>query len=147
MKIIFLDIDGVLCSARSKAAYGGYPLSTDPTTWGRFDRCAIDLLRRAVAVTGAHIVLSSSWRKSVNVPALEFALGVSIFGMTREAEMDEPRGSQIADWLSSNPAVAHYAILDDDEDFTEDQLHRLCKTSKHNGFMLAQFNKLLELLT
>lgn len=62
MKIIFLDIDGVLNSHASCSALGGVPWPMKPYNWGFFDRVAVGLLRKAVNQTGAVCVLSSSWR-------------------------------------------------------------------------------------
>lgn len=146
MKVIFLDIDGVLCSGRSGAAYDGYPKPTDVTTWDKFDRVAIDLLRAAIIKTNAKIVLSSSWRESVSIPTLEYCLGIKILDTTRIAIEDDMRGNQIADWLQSNPDVTRYAVLDDEDNLTAEQMDRLCRTSKRNGFLLGHYEELLELL-
>lgn len=148
MKIIFLDIDGVLCSQRSDTAYHGRPTPTDTTLWDKFDRCAIDLLKAAVEATGAHVVLSSTWRTTVNMPTLEYCLGVKILDATRaDATPDEQRGLQIKDWLDAHPEVTRYAILDDDDGMLPSQTDKLCRTSKRNGFLLGHFDELLELLS
>lgn len=147
MKVIFLDIDGVLCSMRSEKAYYGSPEAGDPSTWDRFDHCAIDLLKRALKETDAKVVLSSNWRGAVNMPTLEYCLGIKIIDRTRDpASADELRGQQIQDWLAAHPEVTRYAILDDDEDMLPAQLDKLCRTSKRNGFLLGHYDELLELL-
>lgn len=146
MKVIFLDIDGVLCSMRSSAALGGYPAAGNPTSWGKFDDVAIRLLQEAIRQTGAVIVLSSSWRNDVNREALQWRLGIRIEDVTRYGAESEPRGVQIHDWLLRNPGVTEYAILDDDEDMLQDQMPRLCRTSKRNGFLLAHYEELIKLL-
>ena len=48
MKVVFLDIDGVLNSVRSCIAYDGYPWqgdSDEEREWHKFDQVAIALLR------------------------------------------------------------------------------------------------------
>jgi len=147
MKVIFLDIHGVLCCARSAAALGGYPAAGNPSAWYRFDNTAIALLRAAVAHTGAKVVLSSNWRETVNLDALEYRLGIKFVGTTR-ATTDETdtRGARVADWLAANPSVSAYAILDDDMDFNPDQMACLCLSSKRNGFLLGHFDQMCELL-
>lgn len=147
MKVIFLDIDGVLCSMRSAIAHGGYPQAANTATWNRFDRTAIALLRTAIDQTGAEIVLSSKWREEVNIPTLEYCLGIKILDTTRISIDKEIRGAQIADWLASNPDVTRYAILDDDEDMMPAQMDHLCRTSKRNGFLIGHYDELIELLS
>jgi hypothetical protein len=147
MKVIFLDINGVLCSMRSAAAHGGYPAPGNPSSWDRFDETAIALLRAAVTHTGARVVLGSNWRDTVNLGALEYRLGVKIHDVTRAAtEEGDSRGARVLDWLAAHPEVERYAILDDDDDFYQNQMDRLCLTSKRNGFLLGHFDELVELL-
>lgn len=146
MKVIFLDIDGVLCCARSCVAHGGYPAAGNPVSWGKFDEVAIKLLQEAMRKTGAIVVLSSNWRSTVNLEALQWRLGIRIESVTREGTEAEPRGAQIHDWLIRHSAVEAYAILDDDEDMLPDQMPHLCLTSKRNGFLLGHYEELLEKL-
>lgn len=146
MKVIFLDIDGVLCSMRSSAALGGYPAAGNPTSWGRFDDVAIRLLQEAIRHTGAVVVLSSTWRNEANREALQWRLGIRIADVTRAGTEVEPRGAQIHDWLIRRPEVVSYAILDDDADMLQGQMPRLCQTSKRNGFLLAHYEQLCTLL-
>lgn len=146
MKVIFLDIDGVLCCARSCVAHGGYPAAGNPVSWGKFDEVAIKLLQEAMRKTGAIVVLSSNWRSTVNLEALQWRLGIRIESTTREGTEAEPRGAQIHDWLIRHSGVESYAILDDDEDMLPDQMPHLCLTSKRNGFLLGHYEELLEKL-
>lgn len=146
MKVIFLDIDGVLCSHRSCAANGGYPAPGNPVSWGKFDDVAVRLLQEAILKTMATVVLSSNWRSTVNLAALQWRLGIRIDSVTREGTEAEPRGAQIHDWLVRHPGVESYAILDDDEDMLPDQMEHLCLTSKRNGFLLGHYDDLLEKL-
>lgn len=148
MKVIFLDIDGVLCCARSCAALGGYPAAGNPVSWGKFDEVAIKLLQDLIRKTGSIIVLSSSWRNEANLDALQWRLSVRIEDVTRaSATPTEYRGAQIHDWLIRHPGVEAYAILDDDEDMLPDQMPHLCLTSKRNGFLLGHYDVLLEKLS
>lgn len=146
MKVIFLDIDGVLCSMRSSAAQGGYPAAGNPASWGKFDDTAVELLRTAIAETGAVVVLSSSWRTEVNIGALEYRLGLRIRDVTRASNEDDMRGKQIGDWLATHDDVQRYAILDDGEDMLPHQMDKLCRTSKRNGFLLGHYEELVEML-
>src|SRR5690606_20696318 len=119
VKVIFLDIDGVLNSTRSSAALGGMPWPglKKERDWQLFDPVAVGLLRRACEKTGAVCVLSSSWRALLDdfgLQDLAQRLGVKIIGRTRTTQGGEIRGKQIADWLEAHPEVDAYAILDDD---------------------------------
>lgn len=61
MTVIFLDIDGVLCTPLSVRLNW---LFRRPMERPFFDPIALGLLRRLVRRTGARVVLSSSWRYS-----------------------------------------------------------------------------------
>ena len=59
MKVIFLDIDGVLLPGRAhRLPPSGFP---DPRIH-RLDAVAIDMLRELVMETGAKLVWSTSWK-------------------------------------------------------------------------------------
>ena len=60
MKIIFLDIDGVLNSSEYRKRMGRKYYSEI------IDRSKMPLLKKIVEATGAKIVLSTSWRKFWN---------------------------------------------------------------------------------
>ena len=109
MKIIFLDVDGVLNSANDLYSI---ELKNDKH---------FDLLKELVDKSGAKIVLSSSWRigfspathKSDNV--LDTKLkdrGISIYDFT--PCMTGERSDEIHEWLKENP-VDKFVIIDDEE--------------------------------
>lgn len=147
MKVIFLDIDGVLCSMRSSMAYSGPPVAAETSTWTKFDEVSIRLLQEAVRSTGAVVVLTSSWRGKVGKELLQWRLGVRLEDVTRPEKDGEVRGNQIKDWLDDHPEVTHYAILDDDEDMLPEQMPHLILTSKRNGFLLGHYDQLCEALS
>lgn len=149
MKVIFLDIDGVLNSDRSCMALGGYPhpWPEDGQDWYLFDSVAVALLARATSAAGAVCVLSSSWR--ILLPSLSSLgrwLGVPIIDKTRQAQGNEPRGQQIQDWLDAHPDVTQYAILDDSIDMLEEQAERLVRVPPANGMTQLNYLELLTLL-
>lgn len=138
MKVIFLDIDGVLNSSRSCAAFGGFPFPgrKRERDWGKFDEVAIGLLRRIVKQTGASCVLSSSWRLGMSEgEMLDLAnrLGVPLIGRTRSNAGREPRGAQIQDWLDEHQDVQCYVIVDDDSDVLEEQQEFFVKVQFADG--------------
>jgi len=101
MKVIFLDIDGVLnCSKTHNPR--NLPYVIDPKLLKRFER----LLER----TGAKVVLSSTWRYD---PAGLFSAkrqGVPFIGVTPDMP-HKPRRKEILSWLKGHPKVARYLSL------------------------------------
>ena len=117
MKVIFLDIDGVLNSKRYDNESGINRKVMDPTR--------LDLLRYIVDETEAEIVLSSSWRqgwsKSENACSRsgkmiydEFvAAHIDIYDKTPYFGIGADRSKEIKAWLEENPPVESFVILDD----------------------------------
>ena len=133
MRVIFLDIDGVLNSTRTCIATGGYPgeeLEAKDLT--RFDWIAIGLLRRLCESSGIQIVLSSSWRIIVDIKKLGDAMGLPIIDKT--PVLASSRGNEIARWLSEHPEVEQWAIIDDDSDMLDSQRSRFVRTDGHEGY-------------
>jgi hypothetical protein len=130
MKVIFLDIDGVLnytqwyVSDRNPGNLNGEEGDIDPL-------CA-ERINNICQVTDAKIVLSSDWRISwpYCIDRLEKG-GIKnglVIDKTPEhmwnefaSEEYKSRGSEIDDWLSKHPECDRYVILDDRKDFTEEQ--------------------------
>ena len=110
MKVIFLDIDGVLnCSKTHNPR--NLPYVIDPKLLTRFER----LLER----TGAKVVLSSTWRYD---PAGLFSAkrqGIPFIGVTPDMP-HKPRRKEILAWLKGHPKVARYVVIDDDDDGLDD---------------------------
>lgn len=135
-KVIFLDVDGVLNSENfyrwlgdnHKRKYCGYEL---------LDQRAILCLQDIVFVTGADIVLSSSWRlsRSCLKRLEEQLLPYDLRFVDRTVSIPhEDRGSEIKEWLSRHPYVTHFVILDDDSDMG-DLMDHLVKTSVQSGLL------------
>lgn len=136
MKILFLDIDGVLnCAGTYEKKYAhvgkGGIFGLDPLFMNRY----YEILRK----TRAKVVLSSSWRKGDwRSELVECGLDIKdiidvtpIMPLEGGAEEME-RGKEVAEWLRwTRHNVTQYAILDDDSDFLPDQ--PLFKTTWQNG--------------
>ena len=115
MKIVFLDIDGVLNSWR----YDQMRISLQDN----IDETRLPLLYKIVSSTDAKIVLTSSWRKhwerdsdkadsiGQNLNQLFEKYGLVIFDKTIEL-LDNNRTDEIRDWLANN-SVEQFAIIDD----------------------------------
>jgi hypothetical protein len=126
MKVLFLDIDGVVNCKTTTRRYRGLML---------VERRLADIVRDiVVAVPDLKVVLSSSWREAAGGRAVVEEQVVTCFDVTPcfQAE-DDVRGYEIQAWLEMNPGVEKYAILDDDSDFLPHQLPSLFKTTTDVG--------------
>jgi hypothetical protein len=106
MKVIFLDIDGVLNCKKTRNPRK-FPYVVDPKLVRRFKR----LLDR----TGAKVVLSSTWRYD---PAGLFSArraGIPFMDVTPDMPK-RPRRDEVLTWLKQHPRVKRYAIIDDEDD-------------------------------
>ena len=106
MKVIFLDIDGVLNSRKTLNARK-FPYAIDQELLTRL----LQLLEQ----TGASVVLSSTWRYD---PAGIFSAkhhGVPFIDITPDMP-DEPRCKEILEWLRHHPEVTRFIVIDDEDD-------------------------------
>ncbi len=129
MKVIFLDIDGVL---------NVYPPGRDE--YGdHFMPHLIENLKYILDNTGAKIVVSSSWRLCGEQTMKEMwekrNLPGEVIGITPNmtyginCNTSTPRGKEIERWLYTNIGIESYVILDDDSDMLEDQMINFVRTS------------------
>ena len=149
MKVIFLDIDGVLNSNDFFASnhqdvvafYKGHE-----SCWNNinvsikrqmmdidFDK--LKILKSVIDETHAKVVVTSSWKKMHIYPYIvnEFnKLGIPIIGHTNDNGSD--RGMGIKRYLLTHK-VDEYVIIDDDifDDYDDEIMNRLVKTSFYNG--------------
>ena len=144
MKVLFLDVDGVINSVRSAVAFDGYPWDVDEENIKQFDHVAITLIRRICRDTNCKIILSSTWRRSVGHKKLADALDLPVIDST-PTHMDATRGEEIAAWLRKNE-VDKYVIIDDDADMLEEQLPYFVKVDPYNGLSYDNYTKILEIL-
>jgi hypothetical protein len=106
MKVIFLDIDGVL-NCHKTPNPRKFPYIIDDELLSRFK----ELLSR----TGASVVLSSTWRYD---PAGIFSAKhyrVPFIDITPDMP-HEPRCAEILAWLQNHPEVTRFAVIDDEDD-------------------------------
>lgn len=134
MKILFLDIDGVLnyeaSFRRWWAQYGNNKC---------IDRGNVEVLN---AICEEHpdlnIVLSSTWRLYFSIPEMReqlvaqgFLFPERLIDRTRSARRDEPRGFEIRDWLAERDDVTAFVILDDYSDMKPHMGHLVQTSDKH----------------
>lgn len=128
MRIIFLDMDGVMNSEQFITAcvienvylkLGDY---VDPE--------AVKRLNNLTDTSEAKIVISSSWRKLLDLESLQKLLKSK--GVTGDIIDTTPdlfkerygdgrpmvRGDEIYSWLSKHPEVTNFVIIDDDGDMS-----------------------------
>lgn len=148
MRVLFLDIDGVINSERSCAAFDGYPHDFSPRDMGRFDPVALALVRKLCDTTDCSIVVSSTWRTTFTLHEIGCKLELPVMAATPDLGGDYARADEIAMWLRSHPEVTHYAIVDDlalDFDDPEHQA-RFVQTNDEFGLSLANYRQLRRLL-
>jgi len=152
-KIIFLDIDGVLNSQntfRDNHEYGKFFIknmngSVDDEIIHimlDIDLDKVFILRDICNLTGAKVVVSSSWRRLMVYSLLEeklTSLGIPIVGTT--PYINGNRGDEIREYLEDNK-VADFVILDDDifKDFNELENY-LVKTSFYEDGLNDEISK------
>jgi hypothetical protein len=146
MKVIFLDIDGVLNSERF---FLSQKAKEDFVIVDHLDPAAVRLLDQLVGATGAQIVVSSTWRLSWTLDAIEALLverGLRS-GRIVDKTVDlrgRARGLEIALWVDTH-RPERFVILDDDSDMAH-LGHRLVQTSFGEGLSLAHVDRAISLL-
>jgi hypothetical protein len=129
MKVIFLDIDGVLNSSRW---YKERKANGETRTSDAYEICPkhVAQFNRILRATGASVVLSSTWRKYHTLPEMIAILQsrgcelTHFIGRTPDGErrlesglyQSVRRGTEIQQWLDENPGVSNFIIIDDDSD-------------------------------
>lgn len=111
--VLFLDIDGVLISSRSRLAQATYPA---------FDPVSCGLVEMVTQHCCAEIVICSAWRENRSRYEMETIL--STVGISSERlhsdwatpVLDGQRSKEIKAWLEAHPETVRYAVLDDDAD-------------------------------
>lgn len=137
MKIIFLDVDGVLNSEHWYIKnHEKHPerCRTDKAIDPRYVRN----LRRIVKKTGAKIVLTATCRGVVRKDKNHYLhqilkkYGLEIYDYTNRVGTGE-RGYDIQDWLDKHRDVTHIVILDDDSDMLH--LTKYLVKTKNNPYV------------
>lgn len=138
IKVIFLDIDGVL-----------NVISQGHDEFGpKFHQHFMDNLRWIVEETDAKIVISSSWRYA-GIEAMKGmwnkrGLAGEIIDVTPDcAKLVErgtfkyydavERGHEIQQWIDEHPGIDSYVILDDDNDMLESQRENFVRTANNRN--------------
>ena len=152
MKVIFLDIDGVLnytqwyVSDRNPGNINGQEGDIDPL--------CIERVLRICKETGAKVVISSDWRISWEGTLMR----LERMGLTRDIVIDKTpeliwtrmsmhdymlseededyefsRGREVDLWLEAHPECTNFVIIDDRMDFTDEQEPHFVKVNPMCG--------------
>ena len=161
MKVIFLDIDGVL---NANEDFGGRN-KPNPSIHGILGvtTARIKRLKQIVDKTDAKIVLTSSWKEAyINNTKYHVDIygkylreklrksNVYIFDTTLnyESKGSEYRGAGIKAWLNAHKNVTNWIVLDDEIfcDYDKDIMNHLIKTSYETGLTDELVNKAIDML-
>lgn len=137
LRVLFLDIDGVLNSVRSALAYGKFPMYAKDQ---EFDWVAVKMVQRLCEELELSVVLSSTWRFHEDWLELKDSLSLPI--VDRTPRLSKMRGDEIKAWLNSNEGkVDKYVILDDDLDMLPEQLPNFVHVDGRMGLSVHDYNK------
>ena len=160
MKIIFLDIDGVLNSdtwdKTDTFKNGIYPFK-------HFDPKAVSLFNKIISETNASVVLSSTWRLKYNIEEMrnifaKVGIKCNLIDFTPDLKINNNyvvRGNEILKWCKDNKDIigcrftdyTDFVIIDDNSDmllwqskyfFQTDRLCGLSPTITQN--IIRQFS-------
>ena len=136
MKVLFLDIDGVLNCAKSE-------------NFRVLNRAMVARLNTVVAQTGCWVVISSAWgwydrtERALNLAG--FLYTTRVRGATPRVVGNTIRGVEIGAWLMAHPGVTAFAIVDDGDDMG-DLLPALVKTDWESGLQGRHVDELIQRL-
>lgn len=144
LKLVFLDIDGVMNSCFSEVSDKHESLA--------FDSQAVENLKHILNETDAKIIVSSTWRIGETVESLRgnifshYGLDEYVIGTT-PVYNDTPRGVEIADFLAivHKLAIEGIVILDDDSDM-EDLKKYHVKINRKYGLTKQDAEKAIEII-
>lgn len=146
IKVIFLDVDGVLNSSHTQRR----TMSGCIFVGSR----QMKNLRHIVSVTDAEVVLTSDWRYERDDPRynsdfleLEKELlkhGIRLYGFTPELPSAH-RGAEIDAWLKSHSEVGDFVILDDRTDIEPNKDHWV-HTAMSRGLGIAETSDAINIL-
>lgn len=148
--VLFLDVDGVLNRNNLRIGPDG------------FDRELVERLEGLLTLTGAKIVLSSTWRRFVpdlitfqwwlenaGAPSADVIGATPWLAGRQHPEgvlVAVPRGAEIQAWLDEHPGHDTYAVVDDSADAGVGHSDRFVRTRSHIGLSPLDVLQLLALL-
>jgi hypothetical protein len=157
MKIIFLDIDGVLVN-RASFRLPRIQCEKYTATYCAAHPVCVENLNHIVTETGAKMVISSVWRmygiSTMRELFKHWGVAATIIGKTPDLVHAEngihigvERGHEIQAWMDSytrNP-IESFVIIDDDSDMNGLR-HRLIRTEFEDGLTEANAERAIKML-
>jgi hypothetical protein len=145
MKVLFLDIDGVLNCLGDEAGHGAVKSRVGRSKFVGLDPEILTIYRDMIARLEVVVVLSSAWRTLPDLCRCLEQNGVAFDDITPCADptLDRLRGYEIQLWLDQFPVVKRYAILDDGDDMLEYQMPNFFQASPQTGLTLELANKIV----
>lgn len=152
MKLLFLDVDGVLNSTRFSYELSNNELEIYKSLsfpLDSFDYRAIELVNYIIDNTDAKLVISSDWRFDDELePCLKYhGLKYEIYGKT-PYDKHYRRNIEIETFiLNESEKIESYCIIDDIDDwFNDEQLKHMVKTSTYEGLTKKLADKVIKIL-
>lgn len=148
MRVLFLDIDGVLNSEK------GWKRDDPKDSWYWTPECVDQLKEILKACPDVKVVISSTWRRYVTLDKFHqmfSAVGVEkdrIISTTPMHLSEGPRGREIRMWLEDHPEVKKFVIVDDTVSDMGAMMPHVVKTSfslglteEHSGEIIKKFGE------
>lgn len=153
IKILFLDIDGVL-----KPQYSNFNRDEFGSS---FNQKSVNFLKEIINITGCKIVLSSSWR-SIGLHKIQLMWEIrdlpgEVVGITPIQASDDiiklyqykyneaDRGYEIQEYIDEHQ-ITKYCIVDDCDDILPLQEKYFVKTDPNIGLTRETTNKIIKIL-
>ena len=141
MRVIFLDIDGCLVTARAMRIARELRTPGPLTNLNKcFDEDCVNVLNRFIEASGAKVVVSSTWRIGQTIASMQDIMNKNkvkceVIGLTG-FDKDGIRGLEIWEWLLSNKGKwDDYLVIDDDSRDLVDYIPERKFVHVSNGLM------------
>ena len=157
MKVIFLDIDGVLNNDQHTEFTNGFKKSAVGDAQMQ-DPESVKVLNTIISKTNSKIVISSDWRfmgLDKLIPILrQWGVDGEIIGETDQIS-NSPRGWEIQKWMGDwdysegrkrSVDIESYLILDDYSDMMYDQRNNFIHVNNDSGLQEKHINKAVQIL-
>jgi hypothetical protein len=157
MKVIFLDIDGVLNHEDwfEKSRKQMAKAANEIDVLGKMGKCIfwtwhidpekVNLIHKIQKETQAKIVLSSSWRHMKDIQRILEMRNIEFIDITPDF-VDDLRGNEIQAWLNQHSKVENFVILDDDSDMLDTQKDNFIQTDGLKGIQEEHVQQAIEIL-
>lgn len=149
MKILFLDLDGVVNHQEFyRRRANDEVLKNLPYPLCEFDPLVVNRINYILDETNnSKLVVSSSWRFDKHLQNIFDNVGFKhkIYDITPYG-MGKCRGYEIQEWLNNHKDTTNYVIIDDDSDILKEQRKHFIHTSELNGLTEKLTKKAIKIL-